>query len=610
MSPPARQRLPVGTGPVALRLDADKTTRIATPARRQSVFPRLLRVCGALLVSTATLGAAFYGGIRAEERRLPERLERYLGRAKLSARSALGDDSQTLTWQTVQSNLHTLEYVEVRIGPPMGGGGAIGEVDGHLILISPLGRLSYLTRHHTLGPIDTVAPMGVDELRKSKYNAEPLFAWENFRAYDVLALPKADGSYDMYASFSRYEGEQCFQFAVYKTPVAVTDAAIRAITGKWDEVFTARPGCLRPKDRGWRFLGLGAGGRLALLDKDTLLVSVGDHQFDGWDDSWTAAQDPATDLGKIIAIDLRTGKPRVFATGVRNPQGLVVMRDGRILESEHGPQGGDEINLIRAGANYGWPLATYGMNYGYPRRNWPFSKSQGDHEGDYEKPLFVFSPAIGPSNIIEADPTEWPRWTSDAIMGSLRSSTLFHLRVEGDRVRYVEPLFSRNGTRFRDLAPLSGGFAALTNDGTVMIFRNADMHANEARTLAVTGYRSLSKAYKEEVPPPNMTPEERGKALFAVNCAQCHSPASDIDSGPPLGGIVGRRVGAVRGYGYSPALTNHQGVWTKDLLISYLSEPQKHFDGTVMPAPTMDWLEYPNVVAYLATLKAKVETDK
>jgi aldose sugar dehydrogenase len=570
----------------------------------------LLRIFAALLLFAATAGGAFYAGIRAQERHFPDRVAHYLGRARLSARSALGDDSQALTWQTVNSNLHTLEYVEVRIGPPMGGGGAIGEVNGHLILISPLGRLSYLNKYHRLGAIDTVAPMNVDELRKSKYNGDPLFAWEDFRAYDVLALQKADGSYDMYASFSRYEGEQCFQFAVYKTPIEVTDDAIRAITGKWSEVFTARPGCLRSKDRGWRFLGLGGGGRLARLDDDTLLVSVGDHQYDGWDDSWVAALDPGTDLGRMIAIDLHTGKPRVFATGVRNPQGLVVMRDGRIFESEHGPQGGDEINLIRAGGNYGWPLATYGMNYGYPRRNWPFSRSQGDHSGDYEKPVFVFSPAIGPSNIVEADPIEFPRWSSDIIMGSLRNSTIFHIRTEGDRVRYVEPLFSRTGTRFRDLAPFNGGFATLTNDGTVMIFRNAELHATEPHTLTFTGYRSLSKAYKEEAAPANQTPAQRGKDLFAVNCAQCHSPGSDIESAPPLGGIVGRPVGAVKGFGYSPALAQYKGVWTDELLISYLTEPQKHFDGTVMPAPTMDWLEYPNVVAYLDTLKAKVQTDK
>jgi cytochrome c len=195
-------------------------------------------------------------------------------------------------------------------------------------------------------------------------------------------------------------------------------------------------------------------------------------------------------------------------------------------------------------------------------------------------------------------------------MGSLRGSTLFHIRLEGDRVRYVEPLFTREGTRFRDVAGLNGGFATLTNDGTIMIFRNAEKHASEPRSITVTGFGSLSAAYAEEVPPPNLTPAQRGKDLFAVNCSHCHSPTTDIGPGPPLGGIVGRPVGAAKGFGYSPALANYKGVWTEDLLISFLTEPNTHFKGTLMPPPTMDWLEYPNVVAYLATLDTKVETTK
>ena len=569
---------------------------------------RWLKIAALLVGATVAFGATFFAGISAEQNDLPERLRHYFDRKRLSLRAdVMNSDDQELTWTSVISTLHTLEYIEPRIGPPMGGGGAIGEVEGQLIILSPLGRLSYLNRHYRLGPIDTTAPMGIAELRQSKYNTDTMFSWHHFRAYDVMALRKPDGSYDMYASFSRYQGEQCFQFAVYRTPIEVSDAGIKASTGKWEEFFTARPGCLRPKDRGWRFLGLGAGGRIVKFDDQTLLISVGDHQYDGFDDSWAAAQDTTTDLGKIVAVDVNTRKARVFATGVRNPQGLLMTRDGRILDSEHGPQGGDELNLIRDGGNYGWPLATYGVNYGYPRRAWPFSKSPADHES-YDKPIYSFSPAIGPSNLVEADAQEFPLWPSDVILGSLRGSTLFHLRIEGDRVRYVEPLWSREGTRFRDVSTLSGGFATLTNGGTVMIFRNAEKHAGEPRTVSVSGFGTLSAAYAEEVPPPHLTPAERGKDLFAVNCSHCHSPGTDIGPGPPLGGIVGRSVGTAKGFDYSPAMANYQGVWSDELLISFLTEPERHFKGTLMPVPTMDWLEYPHVVAYLATLDDPADT--
>ena len=579
---------------------------VASGRSRTFRIVRALLVLGLLAVF---LAGAFWAGVLAQRNQFSERLHHFLDRKMLSMRAEVAhDDAQQLTWTSVITNLHTLEYIEARIGPPMGGGGALTEVEGNILHVSPLGRISYLTRHYKLGATGLEAPMGIAELRKSKYNDDTMFSWHHFRAYDLLAVKKAAGQYDLYASFSRYEGEQCFQFAVYRTPIEASEDGVKATTSKWEEVFTARPGCLRPKDRGWRFLGLGAGGRLLQTDANTLLVSVGDHQYDGFNDSWAAAQDPSTDLGKIVAVDMTTKKARVFATGVRNPQGFALMRDGRLLDTEHGPQAGDEINLIHEGGNYGWPLSSYGVNYGYPRRDWPLAKTQGDH-AEYEKPIFVFTPSIGISNLVEADPQEFPLWQSDAVLGSLRGSTIYHLRIEGDRVRYVEPFFTRDGARFRDVTALSsGGFAVLTNDGTVMIWRNAEAHANEPRTVTVSGFGALSAAFPEEVPPPHLTPEQRGKQLFEVNCSSCHSPGTDIGPGPPLGGVIGRPVGAVKGFGYSPALAKCKCVWTEDLVLNFLTEPQRRFKGTVMPQPTMDWLEYPNIVAYLATLDAKNET--
>jgi cytochrome c2 len=564
-----------------------------------------------VLLAVSIVAASFWAGIVAQELRLPERAHHFLERALLSTRSeVLGNDEQTLPWTQVITNLHTLEFVEIRIGPPMGGGGALTEVGGHLVFVSPLGRFSYLSNNNRLGPIALTAPMGVEALRKSRYNTDTLFSWHHFRAYDLLAVRTSSDRYDLYASFSRFVRDDCFQYAVYRARLEATSTEVRAVSSDWEEMFTARPGCIRPKDRGWRFLGLGAGGRIVQLNEHTLLIGVGDHQYDGFNDSWASAQDPKTDLGKIVALDPDTKTARVFATGVRNPQGLVVMRDGRVFDTEHGPQGGDEINLIRDGGNYGWPLATYGVNYGYPRRDWPFTKTPAEHEG-FDKPVFAFTPAIGPSNIVEANAQEFPLWKSDAVMGSLRGSTLFHLRIEGDRVRYVEPIYSKEGVRFRDVVSLSDGrIATLTNNGTVMIFRNAELHATEPRTVTVSGFGTLTPAYPEEVPPAHLTPAERGKQLFEASCSYCHSPSTELGPGPPLGGIVGRRVGAVSGFGYSPALAKYDGVWTEDLLLSFLTEPDRHFHGTVMPPPTMDWLEYPSVVAYLATLKDTVPTGK
>lgn len=580
------------------------TGTAGSPATGSRAPRRWLTLVVAGVAALSVVAATFWSGILFEQKGLRERATHYFDRVSLEAKAELGgSDAQLLTWQSVNANFYTLEYVNARLGPPMGGGGAITEIAGNIVHVSPLGRFDYMTRDYRLGPIDLLAPMGVELLRKSKYNDDSLFSWHHFRAYDLLAVQTSPERFDLYASFSRYVNEECFQFAVWRAKVTANAQGVKAVSPDWEEVFTARPGCLRPKDRGWRFLGLGAGGRLALLDNHTILVGVGDHQYDGFNDSWAAAQDPATDLGKIIAFDTATKKPRVYATGIRNPQGLVVMRDGRVFDTEHGPQAGDEINLIREGANYGWPLASYGMNYGYPRRVWPFTKTPGEHEG-FEKPVFSFTPAIGPSNLAEIDPREFPLWNHDVVLGSLRGSTLFHLRIEGDRVRYVEPFYTEPGVRFRDVIVTSDGrIAALTNNGTLMLFRNAELHTKEPRTIAVTGLTSLTKPFPEEVPPDHLTPVERGKQVFEVACASCHSPGTDIGPGPPLGGIVGRRVGSVPGFGYSKALKNYDAVWTEELLTSFLTDPNAHFEGTIMPPPTFDWLEFPHVVEYLKTLK-------
>jgi glucose/arabinose dehydrogenase len=114
--------------------------------------------------------------------------------------------------------------------------------------------------------------------------------------------------------------------------------------------------------------------------------------------------------GKVVAIDLVTKAARIIASGLRNPQGLLAARDGTIWLTEHGPQGGDEINIVREGANYGWPYVTYCTEYGWrPLRNWPLNPVQGRHDG-YERPAFVFVPSIGISNLIQPDSREFPLW--------------------------------------------------------------------------------------------------------------------------------------------------------------------------------------------------------
>ena len=118
---------------------------------------------------------------------------------------------------------------------------------------------------------------------------------------------------------------------------------------------------------------------MVLLDDSRLLFSVGDYQHDGWNREQMLPQNDDAEYGKTVLIDLNTGESSIHTKGHRNPQGLYVSPTGTIWSTEHGPRGGDELNMIMQGANYGWPLVTYGTEYG--DKIWPLNSSQGQHEG-------------------------------------------------------------------------------------------------------------------------------------------------------------------------------------------------------------------------------------
>ncbi|HXW98020.1 MAG TPA: PQQ-dependent sugar dehydrogenase, partial [Gemmatimonadales bacterium] len=132
--------------------------------------------------------------------------------------------------------------------------------------------------------------------------------------------------------------------------------------------------------------------------------------------------------------------------GHRNPQGLFIDPNGAVWETEHGPQGGDELNLLEAGLNYGWPHVTYGTDYN--KHTWPRNPVQGQHTG-YTMPVYVWLPSIGTSNLIRLRGDLFPLWKDDLIVSSLVGGEVFRIRLDGKRVVFAEPL--RIGERVRDL---------------------------------------------------------------------------------------------------------------------------------------------------------------
>ena len=186
--------------------------------------------------------------------------------------------------------------------------------------------------------------------------------------------------------------------------------------------------------------------------------------------------DPATEadshLGKLLRIELASGEVEIVAGGFRNPQGFTRDADGNLWQTEHGPQGGDELNLLRPGLNYGWPYVTHGtsMETGYGLTARP-----KDAMMSFEKPVFSWIPSIGISNLIVSDSRYFPLWKNDILIGSLISHSLFRARLHQGHVIYVEKI--EIGTRIRDITQMADGrIAILTDTANILFLQRAPVY--------------------------------------------------------------------------------------------------------------------------------------
>ena len=222
-------------------------------------------------------------------------------------------------------------------------------------------------------------------------------------------------------------------------------------------LFTASPG----KDTPHHF-----GGRLALLPDETLLITLGD----GFDHR-KQAQQLDNHFGKLIRIntdgtvpadnpfvDRDGAMPEIWTYGLRNPQGLLVSVDGTVWLHEHGPRGGDELNIIKPGRNYGWPAITHGMDYPGAYVS-PYTEAVG-----MEQPVVYWVPSIAPAGFCEYLGEAFPLWQGNLFVAALAERSVRRLVMKDGEVQSQEIMFTELKQRIREVRAGPDGYLYLLTD--------------------------------------------------------------------------------------------------------------------------------------------------
>lgn len=209
------------------------------------------------------------------------------------------------------------------------------------------------------------------------------------------------------------------------------------------------------------------GSRLLFAPDGTLYITLGERF-----DYRTRAQDVTSHLGTVVRI-LPDGTvpednpfmhqsdalPEIFSYGHRNIQGIVLHPDTQaVWIHEHGPKGGDEINILKAGANYGWPAVTFGINY------WGTKISDKTSAPGMEDPIHQWTPSIAPSGMAFYTGDAFPQWRGHLFVGALAGQHLRRIKLEGTKVVEEEELLGERQERIRDVRQGPDGFLYVLSD--------------------------------------------------------------------------------------------------------------------------------------------------
>jgi cytochrome c2 len=443
-------------------------------------------------------------------------------------------------------------------------------------------------------------PMGIELLIESDLMDRSDFMLRHFRVSGAHVERASVNQYTLFVYHHYYDG-QCFTSKLSRMSLRKAENKITSESG-WEEVFSTEP-CLQPIDEGlyederWAFAGHMSGGRIIRYDENHLLLTVGDYHFDGFHVE-AVSMDPENPYGKFILVNVNSGEWSIYAKGSRNAQGLYRDKEGIIWSTEHGPQGGDELNIVERGKNYGWPVESLGINY--RNRPWVISENQGRHD-EYDAPIFAWANGLGISDLIRIESEKFKLWAGDLIVTTMSNRTLHRLRPDRTNSRIIYNEIIDIGHRIRNINVLADGSILLRTDDNYLI------HIDDAGPVyedfdypRFLDENTIARRFPAivagtEQPGRAMS----GREIFSISCADCHSMDQRMLSGPSLQDLANRQVGELEAYSYSAALERSDRVWDHELLSEYILSPQQVFPGTTMPAVNLNDEELRLLVEYI-----------
>lgn len=440
------------------------------------------------------------------------------------------------------------------------GAGSMTSAGGRLIIMDRLGSL-YGADGNAVSPL--AAPHVPNDLENFiKHSRNKDLNTDTFRTHSIAFSPRDQ---KLYVSYEKYVDPATNRFEISSIPF---DVKLGKASGPWQLVYKSEAFTSQS-------YGLAGGGKI-LASGERLFFAVGDYGFYAPKNQPDAhaAQDSKSSFGKVYEIH-KDGQVEMLSLGHRNTQGLVFSKAGQLINVEQGPQGGDELNIIEKGKNYGWPIDTFGTDYG--KYTWKYQENNTQRKLQW--PLYSFVPSVAADSILQVGDFH-ERWNGDFLVGSLKAQTLFRMKIHENRVILNEPIWI--GHRIRDLVELPGRLVLLTDDGLLM-------------TLTVN-QSGLSKDTRA-------ADSVAGKAIS--KCMACHhmGPTNPSHLAPSLSALGGRAVASDTYGKYSDALRRLGGTWSKDRLREFLRNPSAVVPGTAMPKPELSDDEMKELLDGLISVK-------